>query len=56
MLSMQDLVNDVKVSSPAPRHTIAFGKMNLGAGARAGAGAPGRVTWRPSAASGGVAA
>lgn len=37
-------------------HHCSVGQVCLGARAGAGAGTPGRVTWRPSAATGGVAA
>lgn len=52
------VLSDVKISSPALRHTADLVEVDLGAGAGAGAGtgALGRVAWRPFATAGGVAA
>lgn len=46
MVSIQDLLSDVKISPPAPSHTTAPAVVALGAGA----GAARRVAWGPSAA------
>lgn len=53
-MSIQGLLCDVKISSAAPRYTIASVKVEVNLGARAGA--PGRVTRGTSAAARGVAA